>query len=103
MSESNANLVSAAPDEGDDDEDDPAEDVADVAEDVSEVLQTDGGDLAEVVVVAEVEVAGGVGGGLVLGDHLQHRQRVEYPRQEDYPRVQRGLDRSFHVLHLYTG
>ena len=48
-------------------------------------------DLAEVVVVAEVEVAGGVGGGLVLGDQLQHRQRVEDPRQEDDPHVQRGL------------
>lgn len=36
------NLVSAAPDERDDDENEPAEDVADVAEDVSKVLQIDG-------------------------------------------------------------
>ena len=43
--------------------------------------------LAEVVVVAEVEVPRGVGGPLVLRDHLQHRQRVEYPRQEDDPHV----------------
>ena len=47
--------------------------------------------LAEVVVVAEVQVAGGVGRRLVLGDHLQHRQRVEDPGQEDDPHVQGGL------------
>ena len=41
-SKSKTNLVSAAPDERDDNENEPAEDVADVAEDVSKVLQIDG-------------------------------------------------------------
>ena len=65
--------------------------VPDVGEDVVEVCDGEDGGGAEEVVVADVLVAGGLEGGLLVEDHLNGRDGVEDAHGHEEPDVQVGL------------